>query len=246
MLCIIRTTGHGKWTFFMNDESTRIQLVEDWKVHLGGEFAKPYMQSLKAFLLQEKAAGKVIYPKGKDIFHALNATPFEKVRVVILGQDPYHGPNQAHGLCFSVQEGVPMPPSLKNIYKELKQDLGVVAPNHGSLEAWAQQGVLLLNSVLTVEAEHAASHQGKGWEQFTDKVVEVLNREREHLVFILWGAYAKKKGAIVDRSKHLVLEAAHPSPLSVTKFLGCRHFSQTNQYLESQGLAPIEWQIASC
>lgn len=228
----------------MNDESTRIQLVEDWKVHLGDEFTKPYMQNLKAFLLQEKAAGKVIYPKGRDIFHALNATPFEKVRVVILGQDPYHGPNQAHGLCFSVQEGVAMPPSLKNIYKELKQDLGVVAPSHGSLEAWAQQGVLLLNSVLTVEAERAASHQGKGWEQFTDKVVEVLNREREHLVFILWGAYAKKKGAIVDRSRHLVLEAAHPSPLSVTKFLGCRHFSQTNQYLQSQGLAPIEWQIA--
>ncbi len=228
----------------MSDESGRIQLVEDWKMHLGDEFAKPYMQALREFLLLEKAAGKVIYPKGKDIFNALNTTPFEKVRVVILGQDPYHGPNQAHGLCFSVQEGVAMPPSLKNIYKELKQDLGVVAPSHGSLVAWAQQGVLLLNSVLTVEAEHAASHQGKGWEQFTDKVVEVLNREREHLVFILWGAYAKKKGAIVDRSRHLVLEAAHPSPLSVTKFLGCRHFSRANQYLESQGLAPIEWQIA--
>jgi uracil-DNA glycosylase len=228
----------------MNDENTRIQLVDDWRAHLGDEFTKPYMQNLKAFLLQEKAVGKVIYPRGKDIFHALNATPFEKVRVVILGQDPYHGPNQAHGLCFSVQEGVSMPPSLKNIYKELKQDLAVVPPSHGSLDAWARQGVLLLNSVLTVEAERAASHQGKGWEQFTDKVVEVLNREREHLVFILWGAYAKKKGAIVDRSKHLVLEAAHPSPLSVTKFLGCRHFSKTNQYLESQGLAPIEWQIA--
>lgn len=227
----------------MSHDQDNIQLGESWKVRLKNEFDKPYMQHLKHFLKDEKAAGKVIYPKGKDIFNALNSTPFEKVKVVVLGQDPYHGPNQAHGLCFSVQKGITPPPSLKNIYKELAVDVGVVPPQHGFLEEWTHQGVLLLNSVLTVEHNKAGSHQGRGWEQFTDRIVEVLNEESEHLVFLLWGSYAKKKGTIVDRSKHLVLEAAHPSPFSVTGFLNCRHFSKANAYLEAHGIAPINWQI---
>jgi uracil-DNA glycosylase len=227
----------------MSEAQDNIQLSESWKKRLKDEFAKPYMQHLKQFLQEEKAAGKVIYPKGKDIFNALNSTSFEKVKVVILGQDPYHGPNQAHGLCFSVQKGIMPPPSLKNIYKELKDDVGVTPPNHGCLEDWAEQGVLLLNSVLTVEQNKPGSHQGRSWEQFTDRIVELLNWEREHIVFFLWGSYAKKKGAIVNRNKHLVLEAAHPSPFSVTGFLGCRHFSRANHYLEQHGLTPINWQI---
>lgn len=227
----------------MMEAQDNIQLAPSWKERLKAEFAKPYMQQLKKFLCAEKAAGKVIYPKGKDIFNALNSTDFDQVKVVILGQDPYHGPNQAHGLCFSVQKGVAIPPSLKNIYKELKSDVGVVPPSHGCLEDWTHQGVLLLNSVLTVEQNKPGSHQGRGWEQFTDRIVELLNHEREHLVFLLWGSYAKKKGAIVDRAKHLVLEAAHPSPFSVTGFLGCRHFSQANHYLQAHGLTPINWQI---
>jgi uracil-DNA glycosylase len=227
----------------MHDTEAHIQLSESWKVRLKDEFSEPYMQELKKFLLAEKAAGKIIYPKGSDIFNALNSVPFERVKVVILGQDPYHGPNQAHGLCFSVQKGIQTPPSLKNIYKELAVDVGVTPPNHGCLEDWTHEGVLLLNSVLTVEQNKPGSHQGKGWEQFTDRIVSLLNKEREHLVFLLWGSYAKKKGAIVDRHKHLVLEAAHPSPFSVTGFLGCRHFSQANHYLEAHGLAPIRWQI---
>lgn len=227
----------------MSGTQDNIQMIESWKSRLKDEFNQPYMQQLKNFLRAEKAAGKVIYPKGKDIFNALNSTPFEKVKVVILGQDPYHGPGQAHGLCFSVPKGIPMPPSLKNIYKELQDDVGVTPANHGCLEDWTHEGVLLLNSVLTVEQNKPGSHQGRGWERFTDRVVEHLNHEREHLVFLLWGSYAKKKGAIVDRSKHLVLEAAHPSPFSVTGFLGCRHFSKANHYLEQQGISPINWQI---
>ena len=221
----------------------RIQLEQSWKQHLEAEFSAPYMQQLKAFLLQEKAAGKIIYPKGGNIFEAFNSTPFDQVKVVILGQDPYHGPNQAHGLCFSVQKGVKLPPSLKNIYQELSKDIGFVPPDHGCLESWAQEGVLLLNSVLTVEQNLPGSHQAHGWEQFTDRIVELLSHEKEHLVFLLWGAYAKKKGLIVDRNKHLVLESAHPSPFSVQKFFGCKHFSASNQYLEQHGLRPINWQI---
>jgi uracil-DNA glycosylase len=227
-----------------NGDNDQIQLESSWKERLASEFLQPYMHNLKAFLLREKAAGKSIYPKGSNIFNALNSTPFDRVKVVILGQDPYHGPNQAHGLSFSVQKGVPIPPSLKNIYQELTTDIGFIPPNHGCLESWAREGVLLLNSVLTVEKNKPASHQGKGWEQFTDRIVALLNQEREHLVFMLWGAYAKKKGAMLDRNRHLVLEAAHPSPFSVQGFFGCRHFSHANQYLEANGIAPITWQIS--
>lgn len=220
-----------------------IVLNESWKSRLLAEFDKPYMQSLRAFLKAEKAKGKVIYPKGSQIFHALDATPFPHVKVVILGQDPYHGAGQAHGLCFSVQKGVPIPPSLKNIYLELAADVGFIPPAHGCLEAWTNQGVLLLNSVLTVEQYNPASHQGRGWEILTDRIITLLNEEHEHLVFMLWGAYAKRKGAIVERTKHLVLEAAHPSPFSVQGFLGCRHFSKANAYLEKNGKKPINWQL---
>ena len=220
-----------------------IQLEEGWKKRLLPEFEKSYMQNLKAFLLSEKAQVKTIYPKGQNIFAAFNHTPFDKVEVVIIGQDPYHGPNQAHGLCFSVQKGIPTPPSLKNIYKELQEDIGFVPPNHGCLIEWADRGVLLLNSVLTVEAGQPGSHQGKGWEEFTDRIIQLLNQEKESLVFILWGAYAKKKGAIVNRAKHLVLESAHPSPFSAQNFLGCKHFSQANRYLEQNGLKPVNWSL---
>lgn len=225
-------------------EKTDIQLEESWKQRLYPEFAKAYMQSLKAFLLEEKQKGKTIFPKGPNIFAALNHTPFDKVEVVIIGQDPYHGEGQAHGLCFSVQKGVAIPPSLKNIYQELHDDIGFVPPRHGCLTEWADRGVLLLNSVLTVEKGKPASHQGKGWETFTDRIIEILNTEREHLVFLLWGAYAKRKGAIIDRARHLVLEAGHPSPFSVTQFFGCRHFSKTNAYLEKNGLKPIIWALS--
>jgi len=199
---------------------------------------------LRSFLVAEKAAGKRIFPKGAEWFRAMDLTPLDKVRVVILGQDPYHGPGQAHGLCFSVKPGVPPPPSLVNIYKELQSDLGIERPRHGFLEHWAQQGVLLLNSVLTVEMAKAASHQGKGWERFTDAVIRLVNAKEEPVVFLLWGAYAQKKAAFVDTSKHLVLKAAHPSPLSVHNgFLGCRHFSKCNAFLESKGLPPIDWSL---
>ena len=190
--------------------------------------------------------GTTIYPQNSDVFNALACTPFSDVRVVILGQDPYHGPNQAHGLCFSVRPPVPPPPSLVNIFQELKSDLGIERPKHGCLESWARQGVLLLNAVLTVEAEKAGSHAGRGWEKFTDRVIQELNEKRSHLVFLLWGAYAQKKASFVDRSKHLVLEAPHPSPLSAHRgFLGCRHFSKANAYLAANGQAPIDWRLPS-
>ena len=222
--------------------SDTVQLHDSWKSRLAAEFAKPYMQQLKAFLLQRKQAGAVIYPRGPNIFNALNTTPFEQVRVVILGQDPYHGPGQAHGLCFSVPEGVQNPPSLQNIFKELKDDLGTPTPPHGCLQHWAEQGVLLLNSVLTVEEGQAAAHAGKGWEEFTDKVIHLLNDEREHIVFILWGSYAQKKGQFINRQKHLVLEAPHPSPLSSHRgFFGSKPFSKTNNYLAQHGLPAINW-----
>jgi len=221
-----------------------IQLEASWLAELAAEFEQDYMLKLKSFLQQEKAAGKQIYPPGKLIFNALNTTPLDKVKVVIIGQDPYHGPGQAHGLCFSVLPGVDIPPSLMNIYKELESDLGITRPNHGCLTSWAEQGVLLLNAVLTVERSLAASHQGKGWEQFTDKVINVLNEKKSGLVFLLWGSYAQKKGQFIDRNKHLVLQSPHPSPLSAHRgFLGNKHFSQTNAYLEKQGNAAIKWEV---
>jgi len=224
----------------MTQQNT-VQLEQSWKQKLLPEFDQPYMQDLKAFLLGEKTKGKRVYPKGPDIFNALNHTPFDKVKVVILGQDPYHGPNQAHGLCFSVQKGVPIPPSLRNIYLELKGDVGFVPPQHGCLTDWADRGVLLLNSILTVEAGQPGSHQGKGWETFTDQVIMHLNKEGEHVVFMLWGAYAKKKGAMIDRSRHLVLEAPHPSPFSAhSGFLECNHFTKANAYLTEHKKCPID------
>lgn len=221
-----------------------IQLEPSWQGVLAGEFQLPYMQTLKQFLVQEKQAGKVIYPAGGQIFNALNTTPFESVKVVILGQDPYHGPGQAHGLSFSVPPGVKIPPSLRNIYKEIERDLGLPVPNHGCLQSWAEQGVLLLNATLTVEQAQAGSHQKRGWEQFTDRIVQSLSEQRTGLVFLLWGSYAQKKGRVIDRSKHCVLESVHPSPLSAHRgFLGCGHFSQANQYLQQQGIAPIDWSV---
>jgi uracil-DNA glycosylase len=221
-----------------------IKLHESWKTPLGPEFAGLYMQELKAFLLAEKARGKRIFPKGGEYFRALDLTPLEKVRVVILGQDPYHGEGQAHGLCFSVRPGVRTPPSLVNIYKELESDLGITPARHGFLEHWAEQGVLLLNSVLTVEMARAASHQGKGWERFTDAIIRTVNERVEPVVFLLWGSYAQKKAAFVDTKRHLVLKAPHPSPLSAYNgFFGCRHFSKANAFLEAKGLKPIDWAL---
>lgn len=223
-------------------ETREIQLQDSWKRRLVAEFQLDYMQELRSFLLQRKQAGAVVYPPGPQIFNALNSTPFDQVRVVILGQDPYHGPGQAHGLCFSVRDGVDTPPSLVNIYKEIAEDLDLPIPSSGNLERWAAQGVLLLNAVLTVERGCAGAHQGKGWERFTDRVVQLLNDEREGIVFLLWGSYAIKKGATIDRKRHLVLTAPHPSPLSAYRgFFGCKHFSKTNQYLQQHGLEPIDW-----
>jgi uracil-DNA glycosylase len=221
-----------------------IRLESSWKARVGDWFARDDMRALSAFLRQRKAAGATVFPPGGEIFAAFDATPFDAVKVVILGQDPYHGPGQAHGLCFSVRVGVPVPPSLDNIYKELARDTGFVRPDHGCLLPWARRGVLLLNSVLTVEAGQPGSHQGKGWERFTDHVVDVLNREREHLVFLLWGSYAQKKGAVIDARRHRVLKATHPSPLSAHRgFLGCGHFSAANQSLARSGHAPIDWAL---
>lgn len=225
-------------------DTTKIKLHSSWLRVLGSEFEQEYMRELRAFLAARKAAGAVIYPPPAQWFNALDSTPFEQVKVVILGQDPYHGPGQAHGLCFSVRPPVPPPPSLLNIYKELQSDLAIAPPGHGCLSSWAQQGVLLLNSVLTVEQGQAGAHQGKGWERFTDAVIERLNREREGLVFMLWGSYAQKKGQLVDRGKHCVLTAPHPSPLSAHRgFLGCGHFSRANAFLEERGLAPVDWRL---
>ncbi len=221
-----------------------VKLDPSWKAHIGDYLARPDMQALGAFLRAEKQAGKVIYPPGPEIFAAFNHTPFDAVRVVILGQDPYHGPGQAHGLCFSVRPGVPPPPSLQNIFKEIQRDLGFRAPDHGCLTPWADRGVLLLNSVLTVQQAMAASHQGKGWEGFTDAAIEALNREREGLVFMLWGSYAQRKGQLIDPARHCVLKSVHPSPLSAHRgFIGCGHFSSANQYLEAHGVAPIDWSL---
>jgi uracil-DNA glycosylase len=221
-----------------------IQLEPSWKNHLEAEFDLPYMVELKKFLLQEAQRKKIIYPPGREIFNALNLTPFENVKVVILGQDPYHGIGQAHGLCFSVREGVRPPPSLINIFKELKDDMNIDPPKHGCLENWSRQGVLLLNNVLTVEHGKAASHHGQGWEFFTDKIIEKLNQEKEHLVFILWGSPAQKKAKNVDTKKHLILFSPHPSPLSSYRgFFGSKPFSKTNKYLEKHGIKPINWKV---
>lgn len=221
-----------------------LEHAPSWQAVLAAEFNAPYMQDLKAFLRQEKDQQKKIYPHSADWFHALETTPLDEVKVVILGQDPYHQPGQAHGLCFSVKPGVKVPPSLVNIYKELESDLGVTPVKHGYLESWAKQGVLLLNAVLTVEDSNANAHQGKGWEQFTDKVIETINERCEHVVFMLWGSYAQKKGSVIDLQRHLVLKAPHPSPLSAHRgFLGCRHFSQANDYLVQHGKSPINWQL---
>lgn len=221
-----------------------VKLDARWRAPLSGEFASPYMAALKSFLVAEKNAGKTIFPKGSEWFRALDLTPLGNVRVVILGQDPYHGPGQAHGLCFSVRAGVRPPPSLVNIFKELESDLGIARPAHGCLEPWAKQGVLLLNSVLTVESGLAASHKDKGWERFTDAVIRLVNAQAQPVVFLLWGSYAQKKAGFVDPSRHLVLKAAHPSPLSAHNgFLGCRHFSKANAFLLANGLPAIDWAL---
>lgn len=221
-----------------------LENAPSWQPQLASEFDMAYMKSLKQFLRAEKDRHKIIYPHSSNWFHALETTPLDKVKVVILGQDPYHQPNQAHGLCFSVLPEVKIPPSLANIYKELHADLGVEPVNHGYLESWAQQGVLLLNAVLTVEDSNANAHQGEGWEQFTDKIIATVNEQCEHVVFMLWGAYAQKKGAMIDSQRHLVLKAPHPSPLSAHRgFLGCQHFSKANQYLQQYGTQAIDWQL---
>lgn len=221
-----------------------LPLNSTWKPYLSSEFKSDYFHKLDNFLEKEVAHGKIIYPKKENIFNALNSTDFDKVKVVIIGQDPYHGENQAHGLSFSVNKGVKIPPSLVNIYKELESDLGLKMPKSGYLQEWAEEGVLLLNNVLTVEASKAASHHKKGWEIFTDKIIDALNENREHLVFILWGAPAQKKAARVDRKKHLVIESVHPSPLSAYRgFFGSKPFSQANHYLTKHGIKPINWQI---
>lgn len=223
--------------------NAEIKLSPDWMPHIGAEFDKSYMQSLRSFLKEEKAAGRVIYPKGSDIFNAMNTTAFDEIEVVILGQDPYHGEGQAHGLSFSVPQGVRIPPSLINIYKEIEAEYGVKMPRSGDLTSWAKQGVLLLNATLTVQQGMAGSHQKRGWEEFTDAIIRAVNDQRDHVVFMLWGAYAQKKGAFIDRNKHLVLESVHPSPLSAHRgFLGNGHFKKANDWLEQQGKKPIHWE----
>lgn len=230
----------------MSHPAESVKIEEGWKKALWNEFDQPYFHSLKQFLLTEKQSGQTVYPPGNQIFNAFDTTPFDEVKVVIVGQDPYHGPGQAHGLCFSVLPGVTPPPSLKNIYKELEQDAAVdfVMPTHGFLEGWAKQGVLMLNAILTVRARTPASHQKKGWEQFTTAALQKLGEQKEGLVFLLWGRYAQEKGQIIDPQRHHVLKAAHPSPFSAHNgFFGCGHFSQTNALLQQQGKSTINWQL---
>jgi len=224
-------------------DGDRIRLEPGWKARVGDYLAREDMQQLSAFL-RERTQKARIFPPLPQVFAALDATPFDKVKVVVLGQDPYHGFGQAHGLCFSVQQGTQVPPSLVNIFKELERDLGLPRPHHGCLTHWAEQGVLLLNAVLTVEEGRAGAHQGKGWEGFTDRIVQVLNDEREHLVFLLWGSYAQAKGKMIDTGRHRVLKAPHPSPLSAHRgFIGCGHFSKANAYLARHGMSPIDWTL---
>lgn len=222
---------------------SEVKIEAGWKAVLEQEFEQPYFQAIASFLREEKKAGKTIYPPGPLIFNAFNSTPFEAVKVVILGQDPYHNPGEAMGLCFSVPQGVKVPPSLQNIYKELHEDLGLAIPSHGDLSAWTSQGVFLLNAMLTVEKNQPGSHQKIGWQNFTDAVIRLLSTQREHLVFMLWGNFARKKKELIDTTKHLVLEAPHPSPLAGGGFKGCRHFSQANAYLAEFGIAPISWAV---
>lgn len=218
-----------------------VKIEESWKEVLKDEFEKPYFKILTDFVRKEYQT-QTVYPPAKLIFNAFDLCPFDKVKVVIIGQDPYHGPGQAHGLCFSVNDGIDVPPSLVNIYKEIKEDLGIEPPASGNLERWAKQGVLLLNATLTVRARTAGSHQNKGWEEFSDRVIKELSEKRKDVVFMLWGSYAQKKGAIIDTKKHCVLTSVHPSPLSAYRgFLGCKHFSKANEYLKSKGLAEICW-----
>jgi len=221
-----------------------IKLNEEWLSVLSDEFEKSYIKDLRQFILEQKKSGKVVFPENHKIFNALDSTPLSKVKVVILGQDPYHGPNQAHGLSFSVKKGVAIPPSLRNIYQELNQDIGCIIPNHGNLQSWANQGVLLLNSVLTVNQAQAGSHQNQGWEKFTDRIITELNKKHQHIVYMLWGAYAQKKGINIDNKNNLILKSVHPSPLSAYRgFLGCKHFSQCNNYLQANNQQSIDWQI---
>ena len=220
-----------------------VKIEQSWKVALAPEFEKPYFGSLVSFLRQEKASGATIFPPGSQIFRAFDLTPMDKVKVVILGQDPYHGPGQAHGLSFSVPYGVPAPPSLKNIFKEIETDLGVQMSGCPNLEKWANQGVLLLNAVLTVRCGEAASHSKIGWQEFTDAVIKCISDKCEGVVFMLWGNFARTKSALIDSSRHCILEAAHPSPLARGAFFGCRHFSKANEYLKATGRSPIEWEL---
>lgn len=217
-----------------------IKLEASWKQALAAQFEQPYFQALRAFIRDEYATTRV-YPPPSRLFFALDSCPLTQVRVVILGQDPYHGKGQAHGLCFSVPDGTPLPPSLQNIFKEIQSDIGAPLPSSGNLERWARQGVLLLNTTLSVREHKPLSHQGKGWEQFTDAVIRVVSQEREHVVFLLWGRHAQQKEALIDATKHLILKAAHPSPFSVSGFFGCKHFSKANEYLTQHGAEPIEW-----
>ncbi len=221
---------------------TDIPLAPGWHFAIGDEFTQPYMQSLRTFLQRERDDGHIVYPPDTEIFNALNLTPFEDIKIVILGQDPYHGEGQAHGLAFSVRPGVPLPPSLQNIYKELHTEYGPGARVHGDLTHWARQGVLLLNTSLTVRQSQPGSHQNKGWESLTDAIIRAVNDRHDHVVFMLWGAHAQKKGGVIDRNRHLVLTAPHPSPLSAYRgFLGCGHFKAANEYLAKHGRAPVEW-----
>jgi uracil-DNA glycosylase len=227
----------------MTDKTIKPSIEESWHVVLQKEFVSDYFSSLKRFLIEEKKHHQ-IFPPGSSIFAAFDHTPFDKVKVVILGQDPYHGPGQAHGLCFSVNKGIVKPPSLINIFKEIQSDLGIAPPKHGNLESWADQGVLLLNATLTVRAHQAGSHQNKGWERFTDAAITALSAEKTGLVFLLWGNYAQAKSSLIDASRHHILKAPHPSPLSASRgFFGCRHFSKTNQLLHQQGDKMINWAI---
>jgi uracil-DNA glycosylase len=240
---LMESTKHE--TTHLEPTQLKVKMDESWLRKLQPEFEKPYMQDLKKFLVKRKEAKKHIFPKGEEYFAALNLTPLNKVKVVILGQDPYHGAGQAHGLSFSVRKGIRFPPSLLNIFKELHDDIGLPMPKSGDLTHWAEQGVLLLNAVLTVEEGQATAHQGKGWEQFTDKIISVLNENREHIVYVLWGSYAQKKGAFIDRKKNLVIESPHPSPLSAHRgFFGTKPFSKINAYLRAHGIKEIDWSLS--